>query len=699
MRDADELTKLVRDAHRFVMYHRSAIESHPLQIYASALLFSPKDSLIRQLFHFEEPNWVALRPEMKDKWSACLQTLEDQCKMVTFSRNSRQLALVLKDGTVKVIDASNGTCLQTFDTHTSDVLSVSFSDDSTRLASASGDGMVKFWNISSGDCLSMLQFRSLTWPLVFSHDLAWLASSTLSNGKTVKIWDSISGECLSTIKDFNGGMVESLTFLHEERLLVIGYNSVIKIWDCTNSRYIQTLRWNKSTTHGVKSLTTSHNSILLASGFTCGKILVFDMNKDEAPRVLNSHTRGVYSIAFSHDSTRLASASADRTVKIWGLSDTTCLQTFDGHNSPVVSVAFSYDSTQLASVARDCTTKIWDTSGGECVQTSYNHKYMQMFYDRSRPIRAVVFSPDSTRLASSSYDHIIRIWDLNGKCLQTLHCYFGSVYMIVFSHNSVWIASASSDGTARVWDAINGRCLSVFQGHDDAITSVTFSHDSSMLASGSLDHTIKLWNVSSGKCLFTLRGHRHFVNSLAFSHGSTQLASLSNDGTVKVWNTSNGENLQTLSCHSGISTFYGSDRRIAFSHDATQLAYVPGNSTIEIWELNSSKCLHHIHIGRQLSRVSFHANDSYLSTDVGFIAIPAPSDSVRRVVSLDLLPPPHHHAGLSEDGKWITYKFVNILLLPSEYRPSCSTVSGNSIGFAIGREVFIITLSLSGISK
>jgi WD40 repeat protein len=86
--------------------------------------------------------------------------------MVTFSRNSRQLALVLKDGTVKVIDASNGTCLQTFDTHTSDVLSVSFSDDSTRLASASGDGMVKFWNISSGDCLSMLQFRSLTWPLV-----------------------------------------------------------------------------------------------------------------------------------------------------------------------------------------------------------------------------------------------------------------------------------------------------------------------------------------------------------------------------------------------------------------------------------------------------------------------------------------------------------------------------------------------------
>jgi WD40 repeat protein len=108
MQDTDYLTKLVRDAYRFVMYHKGAIESYPLQIYASALLFSPKDSVVRKLFHFEEPDWIKLRPEMNEKWSACLQTLEDPCEMVTFSRNSRQLASASWNKTVKILDASSG---------------------------------------------------------------------------------------------------------------------------------------------------------------------------------------------------------------------------------------------------------------------------------------------------------------------------------------------------------------------------------------------------------------------------------------------------------------------------------------------------------------------------------------------------------------------------------------------------------------
>ncbi|KUJ15222.1 HET-domain-containing protein, partial [Mollisia scopiformis] len=120
MRDQDGFTQLVQDARRFVMYHKGAIESYPLQTYASALLFSPIGSLIRQLFQHEEPKGITMKLAMSDNWGACLQTLEghsDGVHSVAFSHNSAQLASASWDKTIKIWDASSGACLQTLEGH------------------------------------------------------------------------------------------------------------------------------------------------------------------------------------------------------------------------------------------------------------------------------------------------------------------------------------------------------------------------------------------------------------------------------------------------------------------------------------------------------------------------------------------------------------------------------------------------------
>ncbi len=100
------------------MYHKWAIENSPLQAYASALLFSPARSLIRGLFEDEEPQWITIKPAMRDEWSACLQTLEghsNSVNSVAFSHDSARLASASYDKTVKIWDASSGECLQTLD--------------------------------------------------------------------------------------------------------------------------------------------------------------------------------------------------------------------------------------------------------------------------------------------------------------------------------------------------------------------------------------------------------------------------------------------------------------------------------------------------------------------------------------------------------------------------------------------------------
>ncbi|KAF2856407.1 beta transducin-like protein HET-E4s [Plenodomus tracheiphilus IPT5] len=201
MCNQDRLAQLVQDARRFIMYHKGAIEGYPLQTYASALLFSPTGSLIRQLFQHEEPEAISIRPALSNRWSACLQTLEGHSSAVcsvAFSHDSTQLASASWDNTVKIWDASSSACLHTLEGHSRAVYSMAFSHDSTQLASASWDNTVKIWDASSGACLHTLEGHSrAVYSMAFSHDLTRLASASWDN--TVKIWDASSGACLQTL--------------------------------------------------------------------------------------------------------------------------------------------------------------------------------------------------------------------------------------------------------------------------------------------------------------------------------------------------------------------------------------------------------------------------------------------------------------------------------------------------------------------
>src|SRR5437773_2371288 len=147
---------LVRDSRRFILSHKGVIEIAPLQVYASALVFSPTRSAVRKYFQAEEPDWITMKPAMEANWNACLQTLEGHSELVrsvVFSSNGLRLAEASGDGTVKIWDATSDQCLETLEGHSDSVNSVVFSSNGQRLASASDDGTVKIWDAASGQCL------------------------------------------------------------------------------------------------------------------------------------------------------------------------------------------------------------------------------------------------------------------------------------------------------------------------------------------------------------------------------------------------------------------------------------------------------------------------------------------------------------------------------------------------------------------
>ncbi|KAL2886888.1 Vegetative incompatibility protein HET-E-1 [Ceratocystis lukuohia] len=614
-----DLQGIAKDAQRFLLSHGGVIEIAPLQVYASGLIFSPTNSLIRRIYSHEEPDWIELKPQVGENWDVCLQTLEGHCgyvHSVTFSNDGDRLASGSRDKTIKIWDVTSGVCLQTLEGHSHYVHSVVFSNDGQRLASGSSDSTVKIWNATSGVCLQTLKGHDdSVYSVAFSNDGQRLASASLD--KTVKIWDATSGACLQTFEG-HSGFVRSVVFSNDgQRLASASLDMTVKIWDATSGACLQTLQGHSNFVYSVvisnygqrlasasldmtvkiwdvtsgvclqtfeghsdyvDSVVFSNYGQRLASGSWDKTVKIWDVTSGACLQTLESHGDFVPSLVFSNYGQRLASASLDMTVKIWDATSGACLQTFEGHSDYVDSVVFSNYGQRLASGSWDKTVKIWDVTSGACLQTLESH---------SDDVRSMVFSNDGQRLASGSYDKTVKIWDAtSGACLQTLEGHDDVVYSVVFSNDAQQLASGSSDKTIKIWDVTSGVCMQTLEGHGDFVPSLVFSNYGQRLASASLDMTVKIWDVTSGVCMQTLEGHGDFVPSLVFSNYGQRLASASLDMTVKIWDVTSGVCLHTLEGHSNFV------HSVVFSHDGQRLASGSLDETVKIWDVISGACLH-----------------------------------------------------------------------------------------------------------
>ncbi|MFC9928778.1 trypsin-like peptidase domain-containing protein [Streptomyces sp. NPDC127190] len=244
-----------------------------------------------------------------------------------------------------------------------------------------------------------------------------------------------------------------------------------------------------------------------------------------------------------------------------------------GHTQPVTSVAFSRNGRILATGSYDHTVRLWDITTGRHLRTLTGH---------TAKVEAVAFSPDGHTLATGSDDNTARIWDTTtGKRIRTLTGHKDWVTSVAFSPDGRTVATGSLDSTARLWDPATGRTLRTFVGHSNSVEAVAFNPKGPTLATGSDDNTARIWDLTTGKHIRTLTGHTDVVESVAFSPNGRTLATGSYDDTAVLWDVASGKIRTTLSGHTDIVW------SVAFSPNGRTLATASADHTARLWDVTT----------------------------------------------------------------------------------------------------------------
>ncbi|KAH6962578.1 WD40-repeat-containing domain protein [Ilyonectria sp. MPI-CAGE-AT-0026] len=691
-----ELNSIIEDARRFVLSHRAIIEIAPLQVYASALIFSPTDSLVRNMYEKEEPDWLKLKPRMKRNWDTCIQTLESRSGevfAVALSHDGQRLASAARTG-VDIWNVASSHCIRSLEIE--DAGAVDFSVDGQHLAAGSDGGGIGLWNVDSGVHVQTLHGHyTAVNDVAFSPDGKLLASA--SDDQTIKMWDFKKGECIRTMHGHKN-WVRSLSFSADGRQLASGgHDHTVRVWETATGSCIWPLRGHKQQVTSVAFLSGDS----LASGSDDETVRIWDVTTGICIRTLQGHDLDVISIVFLEKGLSLASASSDGMIRIW--DDTgACVQTLDHRKNAILSLAFSANNQLLASASSN-TTKIWDMAA---------HSAERPFEHHVADYIEVAISPNGKWVGSVSENKTVKLWNaFNGTCVHTFeHCHEGDV-ALVFSPDSQHFLSFLAlrfhkrSSTVKVWDTAEGRCVKTFEG----IIHAAFFPDSKRLALA--EHkSVHLWDIdtrvfiqkieiqtnfitvspdstyigsSSGAKVEVwdiLRGHRlhnfqtnHHVLSVAMSRDPRWIAART-EKNILVWDIHTGTLLHRLpSVHNLHSMVH-----MTISPNSRWIAICSWNS-IKIWDLNAPLLAQSIEPSSKCNHFHFDAtHNSQLSTGVGVLDLDKilATDAEQNNTTWE---PQYHGCGFSRDGAWILRGSQRILWLPEDYRSYRSMASASTV--------------------
>uniref|UniRef100_A0A8C6U9P1 Uncharacterized protein n=1 Tax=Neogobius melanostomus TaxID=47308 RepID=A0A8C6U9P1_9GOBI len=228
-------------------------------------------------------------------------------------------------------------------------------------------------------------------------------------------------------------------------------------------------------------------------------------------------------------------SSDDGSWRLWALPTSSepaaaLLLSGEGHSDWLTSCSFSPDGDKLATTSGDSTVRVWDLSRGLCLLSLRGH------------LRAtwVHFLPSCDHLLlSSGRDHMLLLWDerastwaseIRGHAHPVEHCTSDTTGRVA--------ASCDAGGDVKLWDmrslrsALYSAPTSPSGANQVSLCPAGTGSEEVAVAGG--DGLVRLLRPSSGH-VTEVGGHQGAACTVCFDHQGETLLSAGADGIVQVW--------------------------------------------------------------------------------------------------------------------------------------------------------------------
>jgi WD40 repeat protein len=154
------MINLLLDCERFTREFFPVLNISCLQVYHSALLFTPRKTPLYETFGHMLGLPIQIHNALDETWNPCTRTMDghsDFVCSVAFSPDGARIVSGSSDKTLQFWDVVSGAHLSTFEGHSDWVKSVAFCPDGTRVVSGSYDKTLRLWDVINGAHLSTLE--------------------------------------------------------------------------------------------------------------------------------------------------------------------------------------------------------------------------------------------------------------------------------------------------------------------------------------------------------------------------------------------------------------------------------------------------------------------------------------------------------------------------------------------------------------
>jgi RNA polymerase sigma factor (sigma-70 family) len=445
--------------------------------------------------------------------------------------------------------------------------SLCFSPDGKRLAECNySDGSVRIWDVASGRILHQLEapadseHRHLS--VTFSPDGKTLAAAAHGNRTgAIHLWDPGTGRLRKRI-DLGARRVGWLTFSLDSRLLAVGNESEVRVWEMPSGKEMAV---NDEAHQGsLGRVIATGNLVVTASDDHT--IRAWDAATGKQ-RLKLTHDNWVRDIALSPDGTKLVSSSLDDTVCLWDVGTGRRIYRLAGHGrlGGRRAVGFSPDGKHFLSWGDDMYLRKWEVATGKALlEHALRPEGVRVPREDAEPFeREPFFDPGTGTFSRDGKTFVLNlgnrfhVFDVaTGKSLRQFPSEGSYVVSLAISpHSTLLLASAwgkpietkQPDGRVRyssarnhpvcLWELASGKLLKQILLPEGGAGPVAFSADGKQFATATNKPfpRLQIFDVATGREVGAIEGLPGSVRSLAFLPDGKRLVSGMNDTTALVW--------------------------------------------------------------------------------------------------------------------------------------------------------------------